>query len=349
VGGGHALTQLGGPDGDAAFVEDDGRVVYLYLRAAEGSRIPLKSVWVQNRVAAPDQLDVAGMKQGQPPLMPRANCRHARGTDALDPTNLRLVWLPEGYGVGLFDRQNLLAAVMPWSGRNGFDGFARSAVGQGPLAWELPPSGAIERRFGEAEAHWKAWDQKPDPWQRIQEAELAAYEAVFGKETGYFAIDGGAWPPRGLIRVDRPGGIVLATVGLGLRPQPGVEGVSDAAEAFRRIELGMLLPPSTEERVVRAWGAYIAGQAKLPWARCSWLGPGHTVPCDVSADRGFPAVLLGSGESLGRVVNLPQFDGDPVKLVWLVPITVAEWEQAKTIGSAALLAALRGVHGKRAV
>jgi hypothetical protein len=341
------LIQSGGPNGNVdALVEDDGRVVYLYLRGPEASAI--KSVWVQNRVRAPEEVDLESLKQGLPPLMPRAHCRNPAGEPALDPAKLRLVWLPEGNGVGLFDLGGMLAAIVPWSGQNGLDGYARAAVGKGPFAWELEAPAALERRFADAERFWAAWDQSPSPWERIQTAQLAAYAAAFGKDSRYFAIDGGQWPPRGLIRVDRGDGIVLATVGVALRPQPAVELATTQPEPLRRIELGILLPPATAETTVSAWISYIGGQASLPWARHTWLGPGHTIPCDVTSSRGFPAVVLGPGEALGLAARLPPFEGDPVNLLWLAPITAAEWQQAKTSGSAGLLASLSRVRGTRA-
>jgi hypothetical protein len=336
----------GGKGGAGALVEDDGRVVYLYVRILEGG--PLSSVWVQNRIAAPAEVDLAGMKKGQAPLMPRAQCRCASGEPALKPANLRLVWLPEGNGVALFDGSGLLAALVPSRAPEGFAAYARGAVGQSPLASELPASGAIERRFAAAEAYRAEWDRSPDPWQRIQPTQLAAYDAAFGKESRYFAIDGGEWPPRGLIRVDRADGVVLATVGMAVRPQPAVELATDHPESLRRIELGIVLPARTDENAVQAWSSWIAGQSTLPWSRNTWLGPGHTLPCAVSASRGFPAVLLATGAPAGLPVNLPEFDGDPVTLLWATPITAAEWEVAKSRGSAAVLATLTGVRGTRA-
>src|SRR6478609_9493764 len=109
-----------GPNGNfSAVVEDDGRVVYLSLANPHEGGFPTRSVWVRNRLAAPAAIDVAGMERGEPPLMPAAACRHPRGAPALDTAGLRLVWLPEGDGVALFDGPTLLAAIPPWSGYKG--------------------------------------------------------------------------------------------------------------------------------------------------------------------------------------------------------------------------------------
>jgi hypothetical protein len=341
------LIEETGPNGNvAAFVEDDGRVVYLYLRGPDGAW--MKSVWVQNRLPAPDEVDAARMQQGRPPLMPRAHCRHPEGAPALDPGQLRLVWLPEGNGVALTDDDGLLAAVVPWTGLRGFPGYARHALGEGPFAWQLAGADALLERFSTAEAYWADWDRSPNPWQRIQGAQLAAYEAAFGKPGRYFAIGGDSWPPRALVRFDRPAGIVLVTVGMALRPQPQVEMADARPEALRRVELGVSLPAETPEAVVEDWISYVAGQVDLPWARYTWLGHGHTIPCDAATGRGFPAVLLAHGEDVDLPSPLPAFAGDPVNVLWLTPVTADEWVRARRDGAQTVLPGLRAAHGSRA-
>jgi hypothetical protein len=340
------LVERTGPNGNVmGLVEDDGRVVYLYLRCPDADW--MKCVWVQNRIAAPDETDVAAMKEGLPPLMPSAHCRHPRGTPPLEG-ELSLCWLPEGNGVALTDQEGLLAAVMPWSGQRGFYGYSRHALGEGPFAWSLDGAPAVFDRFAAAKAYWKEWEVEPNPWQRIQAAQMAAYEAALGKHSRYFAIDGDEWPQRGLIRTDRPDGIFLATIGVALRPQPQVELDDEHPEHLRRIELAMALPPATPGPVVDAWCSYIAGQASLPWARYTWLGPGHTIPSDVAQARGFPAVVLARGDALTLPARLPDFAGDPVNVLWLTPITADERARAQREGSKAIMAGLRGAHRTRA-
>jgi hypothetical protein len=317
-------------------VEDDGRVVYLYLEGDAGTSIEPRAVWVQNRVEAPAQESPG---DGRAPLMPRAHCRHPAGAGRLDPATLRLLWLPEGDSVALLDAAGPLAAVVPWSGKGGFPGYAREAIDRGPFAWDLGRAEALGRRFAEAAAYWAEWD-RPDgpehPWVRLREAELRAYAAGLGPRSRYLVADGGRWPPRAIVSTERDDGIFLTTVGLALRPQPAVEMATDRPERLRRIELGLALPPGCDEVTALRFSQYLAGQSALPWARYTWLGPGHTIPCDVSAGQGFPAVLLVPASTSARPCPLPDAWGDPVSLLWLVPIRAAELETVRARGAAAL-------------
>jgi hypothetical protein len=330
------LIQQRGPNGNAtATVEDDGRSVYLCLEGDEGTRIGRRAVWVCNRVAAPgrDEPAAAGVDLR---LMPRAHCRHPSGAGPLDPAAASLVWLPEGDGVGLYDADGLRAALVPWSGRNGFPGYARDAIGRGPWAWDLGEADALRRRFADAQAYWAEWD-RPDgpehPWTRLQEGELRAYETNLGPQSRYLAADGGRWPPRAIVCTERREGVFLTTAGLALRPQPAVEMATERPEGLRRIELGLALPWGCDEMTSRRWMEYLAGQSGLPWARYTWLGPGHTVPCNVSAGAGFPAVVLISASGSDRPCPLPDAWGDPVSLLWMVPVSPAEIEALRGGGA----------------
>jgi hypothetical protein len=329
-----------GPNGNVnAYVEDDGRVVFLYLANPQEGGFPVRSVWVRNRLAAPAALDVECMRDGEPPLMPAPSCRHPAGAPALDADNLRLVWLPEGDGVALFDGPTLLAAIPPWSGSNGFHGYASEAIRQGPLAWELPggPDDALGERFAAAERYWQAWNAKPTPWPATQAAQLASHARLAGPQQRYFAIDGDGWPPKGLTWNETATTVTLATVGMALRPQPRIEQYLEDSRPHRRIELGIMLRKPVAEATVMALAKQLSALANLPWERYTWLGQGHSVACDSLKPHGFSAVLLASSSGIGLHIPLPECFGDPVRLLWLVPVTDQERKRAKAGGSQAVL------------
>jgi len=52
-------------------------------------------------------------------------------------------------------------------------------------------------------------------------------------------IDGGVWPPQGMLRCARGDAVVLVTCGMQLRPQPTVELYAEDPRPFRRVELGL--------------------------------------------------------------------------------------------------------------
>ncbi len=330
------------PDGSIeAWIEADDRVVYLYARSAlygrQGDRPALTPVWVRNRAAAPREVDALAMAQGLAPLMPVRDCARPEGAPALDASALELVWLPDGGGVSLFERGECLAAVVHSNGGE-LAGFARDARGRGALAWELPAE--VAARFVAARSYWRSWDDSPSPWQVVQEAQMARYEARFGAHANYYAIDGGRWPPKALLRITCPSGNVLVTVGVAVRPQPAAELPSKAAEWLGRIELGMVLPAETDEDTIGRWASFVGGQSELPWAKRTWLGPGHTIPCHVESERGVAAVVLADAATFAPCVEMGPVLGDAVCLLWMVPISELERDRARGQGSKRLLETL---------
>ena len=107
-----------------ALVEQDAGVAHFYLRPLADQEAGIRSCWVRNLVKAPRRLEVELMGQGVPPLMPRAECAHPRGTKPLDPETLEVVWLEAGDGAALLDSGEVLAYIPPWSGQGGFHGYA---------------------------------------------------------------------------------------------------------------------------------------------------------------------------------------------------------------------------------
>ena len=290
---------------------------------------------MQNRLPAPEGAPAAADAAS----MPRQHCRHPAGAGPLDPAALSLVWLPEGDGVALFERGELLAALVPWSGKKGFPGYARDAIDRGPGAWDLRPAEVLGRRFADAVAYWAEWDRPQGPahpWVRMQEAALQAYEASLGKLGRYLAADGGNWPPRAIVCTERSDVTFFTTIGLALRPQPAVEMATERPEALRRIELGLALRPGMDAITARRWTSYLSGQSTLPWARYTWLGPGHTLACDIAAPEGFPALALIPAAASARPCPLPAAWGDPVSLLWMVPLRPAELATLRERGLDAL-------------
>jgi Suppressor of fused protein (SUFU) len=327
------------PDGSIeAWVEADDRVVYLYTRWAprvlRGGH-SLEPVWVRNLTAAAG-LDRHAMAHGSAPLMPVEHCAHPQGAPPLD-ASVELVWLPDGDGVALFERGECLAAAV-LSTDGGLARFARDARGRGGLAWELPAD--VAARFASARSYWRAWDDSPTPWEAVQKAQMAHYEERLGAHTNYYAIDGDVWPPKALLRIPCPSGIALVTVGVSLLPQPASALPTRYVEWLSRIELGMVLPAETDGETIRRWMAFISGESGRPWAKRTWLGPGHTVPCAVESERGVTAVLFADATKLAPCIEMSPFLGDKVSLLWMIPISERERDRARRDGSNRLLETL---------
>jgi len=321
------------PNGNIqAVVESDDDVCYFYLFAAPDIQFGMKSVWVGNHSRAPEALEIERMEAGSPPQNPARHCRHSAGRAALVADDLRVVWLPEGNGAALYERDEILAIIPPWSGTDGFHGYARDNIGVGPVAWELDPDNVLLERFKQAQSYWRNWEDEAF-WPSIQSSQIAQLQRVFGSHTKYYAIDGGQWPPKAVVLFAWKDRTILVTVGVALRPQPNVEMATETPEQLRRIELGTVLPGGWSEEAVQGFASYIGGQSKLPWCKYTWLGPGHTLPCDSWQNPDHTAALLQHEHSGACQVALEKFLGDPVNVLWFVPISEEERQVAINQGS----------------
>lgn len=328
-----------------ATLEQDERVAHLYVSAMENeefeAKFPSKSCWVRNLQRAPATLDVAGMREGLPPMMPREHCAHPAGAPALEPGELRLVWFPEGEGVALMDAEGFLAVIPAWSGQGGFYGYARDCRGEGPLAWELEePSGMIAR-IQAAEAFDAAWLAEPSPWPECQDSFMRLYENALGEHSVYYAIDRNEWPPKALARFDREERVYLLSLGVSLRPQPQVEMFYEDPADYRGIELAACLDASLGEEAVKDMANYLGANSDLPWWQFTFLGAGHTIGCAELAYmpgmEAFDAFILVENPPDAPDLLVPRRDGEKVSLLWAIPITAAERAYAKEHRAAALL------------
>lgn len=341
------LLETDSPHGNAqAIVEADAQAVqfYLYFPECEGPH-KVKSCWVRNLGPAPAELDVASMRSGAAPMLPAAHCKHPRGDRLPAVDSLSIVWFEEGNGAALLEGEEVLAVIPPWSGMEGFHGYARDCSGETPLCWPLPDGGPLTDRIERAKAYWQLWSDD-SLWPRYRDEQIAAYETAFqAAHVKYYAIDGGNWPPKALLRFDLNDCRVLVTCGVSLRAQPNVEFHVEDAAPLRRIELGAALGRECPEAELMPLARYLSAQSGYPWSCGSWLGHGHTMPCDCTppslGGENSPAVLFVAETDSRFAVRLPRFRGDPVNLLWAIPISGAEREMAERQGSTVLLQRLR--------
>ena len=114
--------------------------------------------------------------------------------------------------------------IPPWSGSDGFHGYAEECAAENQICWPMPNHDQLVERIERAREFWRSCQSADDhPFAELQKQILDSYRSVWGRESGYFAIDGGQFPPRGLATFEREGHFVAATVGMSLCPQPMVE------------------------------------------------------------------------------------------------------------------------------
>jgi Suppressor of fused protein (SUFU) len=144
--------------------------------------------------------------------------------------------------------------------------------------------------------------------------------------------------------------------------------VLDDPSGYARIELALATTlPSAQAARVFLW------LATYPWHAVTWFGPGHSVRWyhepstfplggapGTAGSSGAEAVLLlelpgspnGGGRSPGPRLDGPEppdlsgftFGGDPVRWLWLIPISERDRQLAKERGSSALVSRLAGQH-----
>jgi hypothetical protein len=199
----------------------------------------------------------------------------------------------------------------------------------------MPRDGEIIERFREAEQYWAAWDTDAI-WPDARDAVIQAIESALGRHSNYYAIDGGQWPLKAALRIPRADGTVFVTAGMSLVPQPSVELYSDDWRALRRIELAATLPLGWPDDAVKRFGAYLSGQSRLPWNTYTWLGGGHTIPCDAWRNPDYTAALLVRDHPAAGSVQGATALGDPVSVLWFIPVSESERQLAIDEGSAVL-------------
>ena len=323
-----------------AVVDASDGVVYFYLWAGENSAFGMRSCWVRNLERAPDKLDYDSMKTGQAPLLPGSFCKHPEGADMPSAEQLRIVWFEEGDAAALLENNEILCIIPSWSGQNGFSGFARDCIGESALCWELDLDNELKARVKKAEEFWKSWEtDQSQIWAEMQSSFLESMENCFGPHQKYYAIDGDNWPPKALLQFSIPGGIVLLTLGVSIRPQPQIEIYLNDPQNYRRVEFGICLADTPQNQgLIQSTARYISALSRSPWDDFTWFAGGHTVSCDLF--EGFSAFVLSKNPQGCPALRLPELRGETVNILWLTPITAGELELAKAAGSPALFDAL---------
>ena len=331
------------PNGNiVAVVGATPQCVHFYLSGKPETNFGMRAVWVRNLRPAPAEFDKERVQRGEQPMMPAAMCAHPDGAAALDARNLRIVWFEEGDAAALLEGQDVLAAIPAASGREGFHGYARDCTARTPIAWPLKDATAIYRRIAQAEDFWGSWEPGHAHWPTIQDVFLREYERVFGKHKKYWGIDGGEWPPKAIASFETDAEVVLLTLGVSIRPMPKVEMTFEDPGPHRRMELGVAIERSlVTDETLRNLASYISAQSNLPWHSYTWLGHGHTVQCEPCPVGGgnekFAGMLLTKDPPGAPKIAMPAYRGDPVNLLWMTPITAAEWTVAQEQSSGEIL------------
>ncbi len=315
-----------------AIVEENDNCYYFYLWVSPGSESSyIKSCWICNSAEAPEEIDTEAMKAGMAPVMPKKYISHPNQGIRLNPEELSIVWFEEGDAAALFEKERLLCVIPGWSGYQGFNGYSRYAAGMMPYAWELTE--AEEVLLKRAEKSREFWDYfEGEYWEDVQQAHIQALEAFFGTYEKYFAIDGETFPPKALVSGRKEGICYGITAGVSLIPMPRTEQYyNEEASDYRRIELGFAATEEQQDICMKMY-SFISSISALPWNEISFLGHGHTIPCN--AIEGFSAVWLLNSRLIPEIAapDYKDFMGDKINLLWVIPLKQEEYESVMELG-----------------
>ncbi len=332
-------------------VEYDGLTTAAYLR--DDSSV-ISATWIANHRPAPPSTDQARLEGGRAPLRPAARTKRPDGQEPLQADSLEALWFEEGDGVAILENGQPLAVIAGWSVMDrGMPGYSSDVIGQTPFGWSLDDASQwLDARLERSRAYWR-WRQSASGWEQFQQALLGHLQPRLGPGGHYWDASAGHQPITGV--TERPSGphrpyTILSTVGMSCQRMPVVEQVLDDPSGYARIELAIATTlPSAQAARVFLW------LATYPWHAVTWFGPGHSVrwyhePSTFPLGQGesygsFGAVLLldSPGSLLGPEppdLSGFTFGGDPVRWLWIVPISERDRQLAKERGSATLVSRL---------
>jgi len=326
-------------------VEYDGLTTAAYLHDDTSA---ISATWIANHRPAPESTDQARLDAGRAPLMPAARTKHPGGRPPLQAGALEALWFEEGDGVAILENGRPLAVIAGWSDMDrGMPGYSSDVIGQTPFGWSLDDAmEGLAPRLERSRAYWR-WRQSAGGWGQFQQALLGHLQPRLGPGGHYWDASAGHQPLTGV--TERPPGphrpyTILSTVGMSCQRMPVVEQVLDDPSGYARIELAIATTlPSAQAARVFLW------LATYPWRAVTWFGPGHSVrwyhePSTFPLGEGEAVLLLDSPGSLTGPeppdLSGFAFGGDPVRWLWVVPISERDRQLAKERGSATLVSRL---------
>ena len=310
-----------------AYAEQTENAVYFYLfnyiADAPGN---VKTCWVCNRKPAPDALTAENWPRGTAPMMPRSGVKHDLNGIDISPEGLKILWFETGDSALLMQKGNVLAVIPPWSGYKDFHGYARYAAGTQPYAWEMNEQ-ARDAMLDRAFRGDMFWEKTADGsyWPEAQAFHLRVTERFFGKHTQYYAIDEGKFPPRAVIEGKKDGVVYGFTAGISHFVMPQIEMYVKNANEHHRIEFGFAVKENISAIRMEAYNCFMS-LAKCIHRDLTFFAHGHTNTWN--GIPGFHAFLFVNARAL-RGIEAPAYGnagGDPVNLLWAVPITKEEYD-----------------------
>jgi hypothetical protein len=337
-----------------AFLEDDGRTIYLYLQSQKDPESPIKTVWVKNRIPGPISRDSSDLQDGMAPVLCRDEIEQS-DFHSMHPENLYFIWLEEGNGLALFYEDELVAFLPPWSGVKGFHGYSKFAKVESITANPLGNSenGVIPERIRKARDFWEFRSQK-DSWKDIQKKRLDYLESKLGAHQKYWSADGGKFPALAIAKFQHPMDpkiVVYSTIGMSAQNMPSVELYHRQYEKYARIEL-LFAAKIEDSDQTESWIPHAIGEIiKFPWMMGKWLGEGHSITLSrrdpeslhCNFTHFFISEKFSHYKSSSTALPVPldgeliSENGQPIHFLYLLPVTEEEVFYIKKAGASSFL------------
>lgn len=318
----------------SAVVEDDGRTIYLYLNPVGESGATSRAVWVRNLQAAPEETDRLAMREGRAPLLKAQACKHPQGLPTIDPSELDVVWFQEGNAVALMRDGKPEAMIPPWSGMDGFFGYAAEALA--PDAGTVPFPEDRQGLDARLQENLDFWTQRSSGshWANFRDSMLALYEKTYGPHQQYFAVTDRDYPPMAVAQFESHDEVIYATVGMSAQHIPDAELYEEEPQNHIRTELVWSSPVADS-----SLPGLVARVALYPWLASVYLGPGHIYSTGMDGtDRSH--VLFTKEFPIARPEER-SCDGYPVRFLYGFAVGEEWLPVVKTRGTEHVLAKLR--------
>lgn len=316
-------------------IDESNNSTYMYLVQVNDNKevIEVKAAcWLCNHIKAPSDIDNKFSTNGLQPVLSAEFCKHPDGINSLNKKDIEVVWFEEGDGAGVIYQGNILGIIPPWV-EDTFPVFASGCSKESYLVLPLiKEDNVLWDRLLKAKQFWHDFDN--DFWVDFKDKSLSILENQFGPHVKYYAIDGGFFPPKALVKFEVKGVTYLITLGVSLIPQPTVESYTKTPETKRRIEIALAIETNTFNKNEESILGYISDISKLSWNNFSWLGHGHTISAtDIFSSDLTNVLCIGANEYTKLPsIDLPSINGDTTNILWLMPLTEEETNVKKTTG-----------------
>ncbi|MCB1143530.1 MAG: suppressor of fused domain protein [Leptospiraceae bacterium] len=333
----------------AAYLEDDGRTVYLYLQSIHNPAWNMKAVWVQNRIPAPASREEKDLEDGLAPILCGGEILPNSPIDRILPDDVYFLWTEEGDSLALFHKEKLTAFLPPWSGVKGLSGYSRYAAAETITAHPLgdPDHGVFAERMEQSRKFWEYRSDK-NTWKSIQKNRLDQMESILGNHKNYWSADGGKFPQLAIVKFQTDAFqnvSIYSTLGMSAQAMPSVELYHKDFENYSYIEIIFAIHSPNDD--ADTWIPHAIGEIiKYPWMMGKWFGHGHTISLGRKDPNAlycnFTHLFLCSSPPSPELGDLPiqtihSEHGKKISFLYAIPITEEEMHFVQKEGSESFL------------